>query len=307
MLRRLLVLTIAALLALALAGPPAMPRPAQAAGPGMSLAAPASVAVGETFTVSVNADPAPDEEITGFNSAVLLPDGLTWLPRPNCEGPGPDSEVQVQRQDGEPLALCFSYLTTDLQAVAHSVSSNIGLGTPLTVTPGATTTLIELDVQCAAPGTYDVVLLAVPFSLIGAIWFLYMADYNMSLAVWVGLIALAGLDAETGMVMLLYLHNSHDRAKAEGRMNSLADLKTAIHEGAVLRIRPKTMTVLTTMMALVPIMIGTGTGSAVMKRMAAPMFGGLLSSFVMELLIYPVIFLVAKQFQMLREKSKTTT
>ncbi len=145
-----------------------------------------------------------------------------------------------------------------------------------------------------------VVLLAVPFSLIGAIWFMYLADYNMSLAVWVGLIALAGLDAETGMVMLLYLHNSYDRFKAEGRMNSLSDLKAAIHEGAVLRIRPKTMTVMTTMMALVPIMIGTGTGSDVMKRMAAPMFGGLLTSFTMELLIYPVIFLVAKQLQMWR-------
>jgi Cu(I)/Ag(I) efflux system membrane protein CusA/SilA len=152
-----------------------------------------------------------------------------------------------------------------------------------------------------------VVLLAVPFSLIGAIWFLYLADYNMSLAVWVGLIALAGLDAETGMVMLLYLHNSYDRAKAQGRMKSLADLKTAIHEGAVLRIRPKTMTVMTTMMGLVPIMIGMGTGSDVMKRMAAPMFGGLLSSFVMELLIYPVIFLVAKQFQMWRENNSSTT
>ena len=152
-----------------------------------------------------------------------------------------------------------------------------------------------------------VVLLAVPFSLIGAIWFLYFADYNMSLAVWVGLIALAGLDAETGMVMLLYLHNSHDRAKAEGRMNTLADLKVAIHEGAVLRIRPKTMTVMTTMMALVPIMIGTGTGSEVMKRMAAPMFGGLVTSFVMELLIYPVIFLVAKQFEMWRKSRRETT
>ncbi|MCZ6683916.1 MAG: efflux RND transporter permease subunit [Planctomycetota bacterium] len=146
-----------------------------------------------------------------------------------------------------------------------------------------------------------VVLLAVPFSLVGAIWFLYLADYNMSLAVWVGLIALAGLDAETGMVMLLYLRNSYDRAKAEGRMKSLADLKTAIHEGAVLRIRPKTMTVMTTMMGLVPIMIGTGTGSAVMKRMAAPMFGGLLTSFAMELLVYPVIFLVAKQFEVRRD------
>ncbi|MBN2561835.1 MAG: efflux RND transporter permease subunit [Phycisphaerae bacterium] len=147
-----------------------------------------------------------------------------------------------------------------------------------------------------------VVLLAVPFSLIGAIWFMYFADYNMSLAVWVGLIALAGLDAETGMVMLLYLHNSYDRRKAEGRMNSLADLKTAIHEGAVLRIRPKTMTVMTTMLGLLPIIIGAGTGSDVMKRMAAPMFGGLLTSFAMELLIYPVIFLVAKQFQVWRLK-----
>ncbi|MCO6438192.1 MAG: efflux RND transporter permease subunit [Phycisphaerae bacterium] len=146
-----------------------------------------------------------------------------------------------------------------------------------------------------------VVLLAVPFSLIGAVWFMYWADYNMSLAVWVGLIALAGLDAETGMVMLLYLHNSYDRFKAEGRMSSIADLKTAIHEGAVLRIRPKTMTVMTTMLGLVPIMIGTETGSDVMKRMAAPMFGGLLTSFTMELLIYPVIFLVAKQFSLQRE------
>jgi Cu(I)/Ag(I) efflux system membrane protein CusA/SilA len=149
-----------------------------------------------------------------------------------------------------------------------------------------------------------VVLLAVPFSLIGAIWFMHFAGYNMSLAVWVGLIALAGLDAETGMVMLLYLHTSYDRRKAEGRMNSLADLKAAIHEGAVMRIRPKTMTVMTTMMGLVPIMIGTATGSDVMKRMAAPMFGGLLTSFTMELLIYPVIFLVGKQFEVWRRQRR---
>jgi Cu(I)/Ag(I) efflux system membrane protein CusA/SilA len=150
-----------------------------------------------------------------------------------------------------------------------------------------------------------VVLLAVPFSLIGAVWFMHFAGYNMSLAVWVGLIALAGLDAETGMVMLLYLHNSFKRFKAEGRMKSLTDLKAAIHEGAVLRIRPKTMTVMTTMCGLVPIMIGTATGSATMKRMAAPMFGGLLTSFIMELLIYPVIFLVAKQFELRRIIART--
>jgi Cu(I)/Ag(I) efflux system membrane protein CusA/SilA len=151
-----------------------------------------------------------------------------------------------------------------------------------------------------------VVLLALPFSLIGAIWFLYWADYNMSLAVWVGLIALAGLSTETGMVMLLYLHNSYDRFKAEGQMNNLADLRAAIHEGAVLRIRPKTMTVMTMMLGLLPIIIGTQTGSDVMKRLAAPMFGGLLTSFVMELLIYPVIFLVAKQFELWRRQRTAT-
>jgi Cu(I)/Ag(I) efflux system membrane protein CusA/SilA len=102
------------------------------------------------------------------------------------------------------------------------------------------------------------------------------------------------------MVMLLYLRNSFERFKAEGRMKTLADLREAIHEGAVLRIRPKTMTVATTMLGLVPIIIGTGTGSDVMKRMAAPMFGGLLTSFAMELLIYPVIFYVAKQFEIRR-------
>ncbi|RME38500.1 MAG: efflux RND transporter permease subunit [Planctomycetota bacterium] len=176
----------------------------------------------------------------------------------------------------------------------------------LAVAVPAVFVLIVLLLYISHKSWFDtcVVLLAVPFSLIGAIWFMYLAGYNMSLAVWVGLIALAGLDAETGMVMLLYLHNSYDRFKAEGRMNNLDDLKTAIHEGAVLRIRPKTMTVMTTMMGLVPIMIGTETGSQVMKRMAAPMFGGLLTSFAMELLIYPVIFLVAKQFTFRREQRR---
>jgi len=166
--------------------------------------------------------------------------------------------------------------------------------------------IIVLLLYLSSKSWFDtcVVLLAVPFSLIGAVWFLYLAGYNMSLAVWVGLIALAGIDAETGMVMLLYLHQSYDRLKAEGRMNTLDDLKAAIHEGAVLRIRPKTMTVMTTMMGLVPIMIGTAAGSGVMKRMAAPMFGGLLTSFIVVLLIYPVIFLVAKQFEMRRERHK---
>jgi Cu(I)/Ag(I) efflux system membrane protein CusA/SilA len=139
-----------------------------------------------------------------------------------------------------------------------------------------------------------VVLLAVPFSLVGAIWFLYLLGYNLSLAVWVGIIALAGLDAETGLVMLLYLDNSFERFKAEGRMRNRADLWKAIHDGAVKRIRPKTMTVAAAFIGLVPLLWASGTGADVMRRLAAPLLGGLFTSFLMELLIYPVIFFVAK-------------
>ncbi len=140
-----------------------------------------------------------------------------------------------------------------------------------------------------------IVLLAVPFSLIGAIWLLYLLDYNMSVAVWVGLIALAGLDAETGVIMLLYLTLAHRKRTAEGRMRDFADLREAIVEGAARRIRPKLMTVLTTFIALVPIMVSTGTGADVMKRMAAPMVGGLATSFLLELTVYPAIFAIWKR------------
>jgi Cu(I)/Ag(I) efflux system membrane protein CusA/SilA len=139
-----------------------------------------------------------------------------------------------------------------------------------------------------------IVLLAVPFSLIGAVWLLYALDYNLSVAVWVGLIALAGLDAETGVVMLLYLKLAHARWAGEGRLRTAADLEQVIVEGAAQRIRPKLMTVLSTFMGLVPIMWSAGTGSDVMKRIAAPMVGGLATSFLLELLIYPAIFAVWK-------------
>ena len=135
-----------------------------------------------------------------------------------------------------------------------------------------------------------IVLLAVPFSLIGAFWLIYLLGYNLSVAVWVGIIALAGVDAETGVVMLLYLDHSYERYKAEGRMNSLADLQAAVEDGAVKRIRPKMMTVMAILMGLLPIMWGQGAGADVMKRIAAPMVGGVITSFALELLIYPVIF-----------------
>ncbi len=140
----------------------------------------------------------------------------------------------------------------------------------------------------------SIVLLAVPFSLIGAVWLLYLIDYNMSVAVWVGLIALAGLDAETGVVMLLYLNLAHERWRKEGRLRTTGDLEESIVDGAARRIRPKLMTVLTTMFGLLPVLFSTGTGADVMKRIAAPMVGGLVSSFLLELTVYPALFAMWK-------------
>jgi len=139
-----------------------------------------------------------------------------------------------------------------------------------------------------------IVLLAVPFSAIGAIWLLYLLGYNMSIGVWVGLIALLGVDAETGVFMLLYLDLAYEQAKKEGRLNGLEDLRKAILHGAVQRIRPKFMTVATTFLGLLPIMWSLGTGSDVMKRIAAPMIGGIFTSFLLELLIYPAVYEIWK-------------
>jgi Cu(I)/Ag(I) efflux system membrane protein CusA/SilA len=139
-----------------------------------------------------------------------------------------------------------------------------------------------------------VIVLSVPFSAVGAIWLLWLLDFNMSVGVWVGLIALMGVDAGTGVFMLLYLDLAYHGAKAAGRMNSLADLREAIKEGAVKRIRPKFMTVATMFLGLVPIMWAAGTGSDVMKRIAAPMVGGVITSFLLELVVYPAIYEVWK-------------
>ncbi len=135
-----------------------------------------------------------------------------------------------------------------------------------------------------------IILLAVPFSAVGAIWFLYFLGYNMSIAVWVGLIALMGVDAETGMFMLLYLDIAYYEARAKGLMRNKEDLKQAILQGAVKRLRPKVMTVGVMFMGLVPIMWSTGSGGDVMKRIAAPMIGGIFTSFILELAVYPAIY-----------------
>ncbi len=139
-----------------------------------------------------------------------------------------------------------------------------------------------------------IILLAVPFSAIGAVWFLYLLNYNLSIAVWVGLIALMGVDAETGVFMLLYLDLSYEEWRKGGRLKSLRDLKDAILHGAVKRVRPKVMTVACMFAGLLPIMWSTGAGADVMKRIAAPMIGGIFTSFAMELLVYPAIYEIWK-------------
>jgi Cu(I)/Ag(I) efflux system membrane protein CusA/SilA len=139
-----------------------------------------------------------------------------------------------------------------------------------------------------------IILLAVPFSAVGALWLLYLLDYNISIAVWVGLIALLGVDAETAVFMLLYLDLAFEERKREGKMLTREDLHEAIETGAVKRLRPKVMTVAVMFMGLLPIMWSVGTGADVMKRIAAPMIGGIFTSFLMELLVYPAIYFLWK-------------
>ena len=139
-----------------------------------------------------------------------------------------------------------------------------------------------------------IVMLAVPFSLIGAVWLLWILGYNVSIAVWVGMIALMGLDAETGVFMLLFLDLAYHEAIQKGKMRSERDLEEAIIHGAVKRVRPKMMTVMAAFMGLLPIMWSAGTGADMMKRVAAPMVGGLFTSFLLELLIYPAVYFIWK-------------
>jgi Cu(I)/Ag(I) efflux system membrane protein CusA/SilA len=159
--------------------------------------------------------------------------------------------------------------------------------------------LLYLNTKSAVKSA--IVLLAVPFSLIGAVWLLFLLDYNTSIAVWVGMIALMGLDAETGVFMLLFLDLAYEERVREGRMRTYRDLEEAIVHGAVRRVRPKMMTVMAAFMGLLPVMWSTGSGADMMKRVAAPMVGGLATSFVLELLVYPVLYAIWKwRFEMRR-------
>jgi Cu(I)/Ag(I) efflux system membrane protein CusA/SilA len=163
---------------------------------------------------------------------------------------------------------------------------------------------ILLYFNTAHVGKVFIVLLAVPFSLIGAFWCIYLLGYHLSVAVWVGIIALAGVDAETGVIMLLYLDTAYEKWRGQGRLRSLKDLHECISEGAVKRVRPKMMTVMAIIMGLLPIMWSHGAGADVMKRIAAPMIGGIVTSFVLELIVYPVIFEIWRGRE-IRKKLKT--
>ena len=147
-----------------------------------------------------------------------------------------------------------------------------------------------------------IVMLAVPFSLVGAFWALYLSGFNLSVAVWIGIIALAGLDAETGVVMLLYLELAYAEWQKKGALNSQADLHAAIHQGAVKRVRPKAMTACVIIAGLAPILWSHGAGADVMKRIATPMVGGVITSTIMELAVYPVIYFIWRSREIERKK-----
>jgi Cu(I)/Ag(I) efflux system membrane protein CusA/SilA len=146
-----------------------------------------------------------------------------------------------------------------------------------------------------------IVMMSVPFALIGGIWYLFLLGYNMSIAVWVGLIALAGVAAETGSIMIVYLDEAYARRKSEGKMSGLQDLYAAVMEGAVQRLRPKLMTVGANIFGLMPVMLSVGTGADVMKRIAAPLIGGLTSSTILTLVVLPAIYTLWKYYTEIRD------
>ena len=195
---------------------------------------------------------------------------------------------EAQRAVREHVALPAGYTLQWSGQYEHLIRAEERLKMVVPVTLGVILLLLYLNFRSMAKSL--IVLLSVPFAVIGAIWFLYLLGYNLSVAVWVGIIALAGVAAETGVVMLVYLDEAYERRLREGRMATAEDLREAIIEGAVQRVRPKMMTVAAIMGGLLPIMWTTGTGADVMKRIAAPMIGGMVSSTVLTLLVIPVLY-----------------
>jgi Cu(I)/Ag(I) efflux system membrane protein CusA/SilA len=194
----------------------------------------------------------------------------------------------AQRAVHELVTLPSGYRLIWTGQYEHLVRAEERLKLVVPVTLAVILLLLYLNFRSLAKSL--IVLLSVPFAVIGAIWYLHYLGYNLSVAVWVGIIALAGVAAETGVVMLVYLDEAYERRVREGRMITAQDLHEAIMEGAVQRVRPKMMTVAAVMGGLIPIMWTTGTGADVMKRIAAPMIGGMVSSTMLTLLVIPVLY-----------------
>lgn len=211
-------------------------------------------------------------------------------------------EIKSLLKDKLKLPAGYSFQFSGQYEYLERVKKRLLLVVPLTIF----IILIFLYLNTRSLAKTIIVLLAVPFSLIGAFWFLYWLGYNLSVGIWAGLIALLGVDAETGVIMLLYLDLAYKERKEKGLLRNLNDLKEAIIHGAVKRVRPKMMTVGTTFMGLLPIMLSQvhETGADVMKRIAAPMVGGIFTSFIMELLVYPAIFLLWKWFTEVKKISQ---
>ncbi|HEX9742793.1 MAG TPA: CusA/CzcA family heavy metal efflux RND transporter [Nitrospiraceae bacterium] len=201
----------------------------------------------------------------------------------------------AQRAVRELVTLPSGYRLIWTGQYEHLVRAEERLKLVVPVTLALILLLLYLNFQSLAKSL--IVLLSVPFAVIGAIWYLDYLGYNLSVAVWVGIIALAGVAAETGVVMLVYLDEVYERRLREGRLTTAHDLREAIMEGAVQRVRPKMMTVAAIMGGLLPIMWTTGTGADVMKRIAAPMIGGMVSSTVLTLLVIPVVYSIWRRVE----------
>ena len=218
---------------------------------------------------------------------------LTGYVYVDVTGRDPSNYVEEAREllrEKLKLPAGYSILWSGQYEAMQRVAQRLKLVVPLTLF----LILVLLYLNTRSLTKTFIVLLAVPFSAIGAVWLLYLLGYNMSIGVWIGLIALLGVDAETGVFMLLYLDLAYEQAKREGRMRTLAELQEAIFQGAVKRLRPKLMTMAAAFFGLIPIMWSTGAGADVMKRIAAPMIGGIITSFLLELVVYPAVYQIWK-------------
>ena len=254
-------------------------------------AGPRQIALGELAEIHVSSGPAMIRDENGMLTGYVYVDVTDRDPAGYVTEASTLLRDQLKPQPGYTVSWSGQYEA--MERVKHRLTRVVPLTLLIVVF------LLYANTRSLAKTT--IILLAVPFSAVGAVFFLYLAGYNLSVGVWVGLIALLGIDAETGVYMLLYLDLAYEHARREGRLNNLEELREAIVQGAAKRLRPKFMTFATMCVGLLPILWSTGTGSEVMKRIAAPMVGGIFTSFLLELLVYPAIYAVWRQRSMSRE------